>query len=52
MDDQKIIIVGNATTDAEIHQSEGKVAYADFTVGISTDTDVAEMAQEFLTTIQ
>ena len=39
MDYQKMIIVGNATKDAEIHQSEGKVAYADFTVAISTAKD-------------
>lgn len=36
MDYQKMIIVGKATKDAEIHHSEGKTAYADFTVAVST----------------
>ena len=35
MDYQKMIIVGNATKDAEIHRDEGKVAYADFTLAVS-----------------
>ena len=39
MDYQKMIIVGNATKDAEIHQSEGKAAYADFAVAVSTAKD-------------
>ena len=39
MDYQKMIIVGNATKDAEIHQSEGKTAYADFTLGVSRTKD-------------
>ncbi len=39
MDYQKTIIVGNATQDAEIHQSEGKAAYADFTLGVSRTKD-------------
>jgi single-strand DNA-binding protein len=39
MDYQKMIIVGNATKDSEIHQSEGKVAYADFTLAVSRTKD-------------
>ena len=39
MDYQKMIIVGNATKDAEIRQSEGKVAYADFTLAVSRTKD-------------
>jgi len=39
MDYQKMIIVGNATKDAELHQSEGKAAYADFTLGVSRTKD-------------
>jgi len=39
MDYQKMIIVGNATKDAEVHQSEAKTAYADFTVAVSTAKD-------------
>jgi len=39
MDYQKTIIVGNATKDAEVHQPEGKTAYADFTVAVSTAKD-------------
>ena len=39
MDYQKLIIVGNATKDAEVKQSEGKVAYADFTLGVSRTKD-------------
>ena len=32
-------IVGNATKDAEIQQSQGKVAYADFTIAVSLSKD-------------
>jgi single-strand DNA-binding protein len=39
MDYQEMIIVGNATKDAEIHQSEGKAAYADFTLAVSRTKD-------------
>jgi len=39
MDYQKMIIVGNASKDAEIHKSEGKVAYADFTLAASRMKD-------------
>jgi single stranded DNA-binding protein len=39
MDYQKTIIVGNATKDAEVHQPEGKTAYADFTLGVSRTKD-------------
>jgi len=39
MDYQKMIIVGNATKDAETHQSEGKLAYADFTLAVSRTKD-------------
>ena len=39
MDYQKIIIVGNATKDAEVQESEGLVAYADFTVAVSRSKD-------------
>ena len=39
MDYQKMIIVGNATKDAEIHQSEGKAAYGDFTLAVSRTKD-------------
>ena len=39
MDYQKMIIVGNATRDAEVEQSEGKAAYADFTLGVSRTKD-------------
>ena len=35
MDYQRIIIVGNATKDAEVQQPKGKVAYADFPVAVS-----------------
>jgi single-strand DNA-binding protein len=35
MDYQKMIIVGNATKDAEVQQSEGKVPHADFTLGVT-----------------
>ena len=39
MDYQKMIIVGNSTKDAEIHQSEGRVGYADFTLGVTRTKD-------------
>jgi single stranded DNA-binding protein len=39
MDYQKMIIVGNATKDAEVHQSEGKAAYADFTLAVRRTED-------------
>ena len=39
MDYQKMIIVGNASKDAEVKQSEGKVAYADFTLAVSRTKD-------------
>ena len=39
MDYQKIIIVGKATKDAEVQQSEGKVACADFTLAVSRTKD-------------
>ena len=35
MDYQMIIIVGNATKDAEVKQPEGKTAYADFTLAVN-----------------
>jgi single-strand DNA-binding protein len=35
MDYQKIILVGNATKDAEVKQPEGKTAYAYFTLAVS-----------------
>ncbi len=38
---QKMIIVGNATKDAGVRQSEGKAAYADFRVAVSR-TEEAE----------
>jgi single stranded DNA-binding protein len=34
MDYQKIILIGNATDAAKLEQSEGKTAYADFTVAV------------------
>jgi single-stranded DNA-binding protein len=39
MDYQKMIIVGNATKDAELHRSKGKPAYADFTLAVSRTKD-------------
>ena len=39
MDYQKMIIVGNATKDAEVKQSKGKAAYADFAVAVSRTKD-------------
>ena len=35
MDYQKLILVGNATKDAEVQQPQGKTAYADFTLAVS-----------------
>jgi single stranded DNA-binding protein len=35
MDYQKLILVGNATKDAETKQPEDKTAYADFTLAVS-----------------
>lgn len=35
MNYQEMIIVGTATKDPEIHQSEGRVDYADFTLAVS-----------------
>lgn len=35
MDYHKIILVGNTTKDTEVRQSEGKAAYADFTLAVS-----------------
>lgn len=34
-----MITVSNATKDAEIHQSEGKIAYDDFTIAVSLTKD-------------
>lgn len=38
-DYQKIIIVGKASKDAEVEQSEGKVPHADFTLGVTRTKD-------------
>ena len=35
MDYQKLVLVGNATKDAEVQQPKGKTAYADFTLAVS-----------------
>jgi single-strand DNA-binding protein len=35
MDYQKLILVGNATKDAEVKQPKDKTAYADFTLAVS-----------------
>jgi len=35
MDYQKLILVGNATKDAEVQQPKDKTAYADFTLAVS-----------------
>jgi single stranded DNA-binding protein len=32
---QKIVLIGNATTAAQVSQPEGKTAYADFTVAVN-----------------
>lgn len=42
MDYQKLIIAGNATSDAERHTSkDGKVAYTNFSVGVSHGKDAS-----------
>jgi len=35
MDYQKLVLVGNATKDAEVQQPKDKTAYADFTLAVS-----------------
>ena len=39
MDYQKILLIGNTTDAPKVHRSEGKLAYADFTVAVSRSRD-------------
>ena len=39
MNYQKIILIGHATGDAEVHRPQGKTAYADFTLAVNRNQD-------------
>ena len=39
---QRIFLVGHATRAAKVEQSEGKTAYADFTVAVNRNRDTAD----------
>jgi len=39
---QRILLVGHATRAAKVEQSEGKTAYADFTLAVNRNRDTAD----------